>query len=444
MTPFRLMGAASVVVATMFFQGCSEGTTDCTPGSEGCVCSEGLCLTGLVCLSNICVDDGGGGGTGGDGGSGGTAATGGDGGSGGSLNGSCDPLMQQGCQLDEKCSARLGVGSIPSTTECLPDGTQSLGESCEIAVDAEDPNMTRFDNCAAGGFCDDDECRELCDPEADGVCAGACVTLSGVFGDGVGVCTPQCDPLDDTSCEVGEGCYLVPLGSEFLCALPAAGAEDLVAWDECEPVNADDECFINSGPVGSSVGYPLDWTPQAFRGVVSPWCAPVSTHSLVAGRLTTRHGNAAIRACGAQNLQSVSDFGVEGTRPGECRFVQSIFLNEEFGLVPETIGVCVNPAEGPNWKLAADFDLAAYGANPSDPSFWCPGCVTRAELAQARAMSAADGTEAPSQKQFHLSEEGLRRFERMMGVTFDDLRRANEGDRPIEIPGFHGGARATD
>lgn len=29
---------------------------DCTPGSEGCPCSDGVCLVGLTCLSNYCVD----------------------------------------------------------------------------------------------------------------------------------------------------------------------------------------------------------------------------------------------------------------------------------------------------------------------------------------------------------------------------------------------------
>lgn len=44
----------------------------CVPGSEGCECNMGQCLSGLVCLSNLCVDPGtgGNGGTGGDGGTG--------------------------------------------------------------------------------------------------------------------------------------------------------------------------------------------------------------------------------------------------------------------------------------------------------------------------------------------------------------------------------------
>lgn len=34
--------------------GCSEDDT-CTAGYEGCECSEGSCLSGLSCLSNLCV-----------------------------------------------------------------------------------------------------------------------------------------------------------------------------------------------------------------------------------------------------------------------------------------------------------------------------------------------------------------------------------------------------
>ena len=29
---------------------------DCLPGSEGCPCSDGVCLEGLTCLSSYCVD----------------------------------------------------------------------------------------------------------------------------------------------------------------------------------------------------------------------------------------------------------------------------------------------------------------------------------------------------------------------------------------------------
>jgi len=84
MVVVTLLALSAVVV------GCSSEDASCVLGSEGCACNLGKCLTGLECLSGLCVDPGTGGtggeagqGGGGIGGNGGGSGTGGDGGSGG-------------------------------------------------------------------------------------------------------------------------------------------------------------------------------------------------------------------------------------------------------------------------------------------------------------------------------------------------------------------------
>ncbi|MFZ1866057.1 MAG: hypothetical protein WAU39_17685 [Polyangiales bacterium] len=71
------------VVALVAACGTDGSGYNCIPGYEGCVCNLGQCLTGLQCLSNLCVNADGTGGSGGMAGSGGASGTGGSGGEGG-------------------------------------------------------------------------------------------------------------------------------------------------------------------------------------------------------------------------------------------------------------------------------------------------------------------------------------------------------------------------
>ncbi len=106
-----------VVVALLALGGCSEGTTaECVLGSEACACNEGQCLTGLQCLSDVCVDPGGTGGAGGTGGTAGTGGTGGGGGTGGIGSDECANNFD--CEDDEYCFA-VSCGGL-GTCEARP------------------------------------------------------------------------------------------------------------------------------------------------------------------------------------------------------------------------------------------------------------------------------------------------------------------------------------
>lgn len=47
--------SATFFVGALWGVSCTQ-PSECLPGSEGCSCSDGVCLEGLVCLSEHCVD----------------------------------------------------------------------------------------------------------------------------------------------------------------------------------------------------------------------------------------------------------------------------------------------------------------------------------------------------------------------------------------------------
>src|SRR5687768_12541468 len=108
----------AILVALWAFAAVSGGCTaggdtdedgaSCTVGAEGCVCTEGgACDPGLQCLSERCVDPGGGGGNGGNGGNG----------NGGTGNDDCVP--GEGCQAVDVLFALDSSGSMDPENSAL-------------------------------------------------------------------------------------------------------------------------------------------------------------------------------------------------------------------------------------------------------------------------------------------------------------------------------------
>ncbi|MBT8491801.1 MAG: hypothetical protein KJO07_01965, partial [Deltaproteobacteria bacterium] len=136
-----------------------------------------------------------------DGGSGLVFVDGGDGDGGGSAT--CNPVSQQGCAAGEKC-ASVNVQDTPRIVQtlCVPDGTVAEGGECATG---EPGPTTGFDNCIGGGECVFGECRPVCRQQGStvaGTCAegGVCQIFNDLFEDldtdDVGICIPQCDPVD--------------------------------------------------------------------------------------------------------------------------------------------------------------------------------------------------------------------------------------------------------
>lgn len=302
----------------------------------------------------------------------------------------CDPIVQTGCAAGEKCSVILPPESSTAdgVTECLPDGSIGAGEPCEL-VTREDGS--RIDECAAPLVCGPERvCTPACQFGVRGSCGdeATCIAVNHYFEDvtagRVGMCVPQCDPVDaGATCPDGRGCYPYFPTAEFLCAVPAEGAAGLRFMDECEPRASSDVCFINSAPVGAVSFLALDWEEQAAAVPrVAPFCRAISTHAGSGDPENTARGDSSLQ-CGPSLL---------GSAGAQCRHLNSIYSNEELALIPDGVGLCVptggSSPPGTGYNDSVSFDLEAWAANPRtalnpDGVPYCPGCLTRDELAAA-------------------------------------------------------------
>ena len=217
-TLFRCFTATVVLtLGAASFVACSE--SDCTPGSEACVCNEGQCLAGLVCLSDTCVQPGGSGGEGGGGGAGGSGGAagmgglggmGGAGGAGGRNNEDpfagcierppgdtacgCNPFDPDSCSGDTACGITFildpnegFISALPAldgsdifrATECIPDRLKLVEEGAECQILGAG-SLVRGD-CLQGLHCehgrrDNRKCVRFCLVQAD-CTSGSCLPL---------------------------------------------------------------------------------------------------------------------------------------------------------------------------------------------------------------------------------------------------------------------------
>ncbi|HVU04056.1 MAG TPA: hypothetical protein VHE30_19990 [Polyangiaceae bacterium] len=324
------IGAASIV-AFFIAVGCGgdDSAKSAAPaaGTERGPCyGNGTCNSGLTCLSEVCVAAGAGGaaadagaggntssggsaGRGGSGGSGGTppaggaSATGGAAGSSGELDagpsdsglpdssptdassaGGCDPVLQTGCGVGERCTW-AGTASSGHLV-CAPDGTRSSGQTCSIATSDAGVGL---DDCKAGLACVGGRCFTLCDADSAAACSAgsACAEYAGYYTGGahrVGVCRPECDPLTQeiegvpacgsaNPASPNRGCYGL-LNGPFLCA-------GVVAPNAVQGVSIQGPVYANSCAPGFAAVLTkssADETP-----ICSALCKPAPTSSSTPG-----------------------------------------------------------------------------------------------------------------------------------------------------------------
>lgn len=159
------------------------------------------------------------------------AACGGGGGGGGTTPvgpSACNPVAQTGCSAGQKCAWIETDGSGGGATGCVPAGTAAVREACSVGAPGP---TTGYDDCAAGLTCLGGACRAICGFEA-GSCGAdfTCAAYAGLFGEGVGVCDPTCDPVRQVrhfdgaeACGSPDpsnptlGCFGAP-GMAFMCA----------------------------------------------------------------------------------------------------------------------------------------------------------------------------------------------------------------------------------
>lgn len=163
----------------------------------------------------------------------------------------CDPFATSACPTGEVCSL------VSSTTSdqmlCIRVAApRTAGQTCTVvAVEGPRSNPTRSGtNCATGLLCvrsageTQSRCEGLCTSRHTG-CPGGQVCLqllddAGGNNGAAGVCrteTPAaCDPVTQTGCGAGQGCYLLYLvGSapQPWCAGPPAAADAIGENERC-------------------------------------------------------------------------------------------------------------------------------------------------------------------------------------------------------------------
>ena len=193
-------------VCALGVMGCSDGDNACVPGSEGCACNEGRCLSGLECLSDLCVGTGG---TGGSAGTGGTSVQCDDGTQAADDSVECEACIVcaregpcQQCNV-QSCQAFLGCALNCTTDACIDNCANSHPAGADLFLQAFACGMcdTCPNNCgfpAPPLWCDsgsltcfqDDECTGslICchvgSPFTPGTCEtqAACDELQGGTG----------------------------------------------------------------------------------------------------------------------------------------------------------------------------------------------------------------------------------------------------------------------
>ncbi len=264
----------------------------------------------------------------------------------------CDPLTQQGCAADEKCTT-LGQDRI----YCVPDGPVGVGCPCTLGNELG----RNYDDCSRGTMCVNGRCTPICDPGGGAaVCAEGshCVTNAYLFlVDGrpiAGACHAACDPLtqcvttspDPDACGSADpvqpdlGCYG---HSEFSCAFaPPAG---LTSTDRVAPVNP--------GLNGCAPGFVPFFYEQTGSTVTlcSGLCAALETDNTPAHAGNGRGDPTALAKLPMDRMPLIGNATCEPGKKGSeassrCRFLWP-FLSMEarsrpaFAPYLDTLGVCM-------------------------------------------------------------------------------------------------------
>ena len=143
--------------------------------------------------------------------------------------GDCNSVSQTGCAEGEKCTWIVDqlspeVGHVG----CIAEGAGQLGDAC---TDATVKGGT--DTCAAGGYCYQGTCRQICTTVND-TCADG---QYGDFVDGMGNpfpiewCLEGCSIIDQDCSNAAESCFLSD--GEGICL----GHDEVAVGDPCQFTN---------------------------------------------------------------------------------------------------------------------------------------------------------------------------------------------------------------
>ncbi len=151
----------------------------------------------------------------------------------------CNPLGapgQQGCDPGQKCTW-IQIQEDPEPLGklgCVADGTVQLDGACTVGAVGE---TTGYDDCAAGLYCINNVCKDVCgfDGSAGAACASGynCTRYADTFANGeddpvAGVCNPGCNPLTQErtgggTCGANQGCYMLVSQTDTIAVCAGAG-----------------------------------------------------------------------------------------------------------------------------------------------------------------------------------------------------------------------------
>jgi hypothetical protein len=179
MSSARFSKLVLVVAATYAaVPSCSaEPEPTCAVGSSGCECSDGQCFPGLMCVSDVCVQQG-------------PGATSADGSSSASGEVTMDPSVVPETASDEVSSAGSTTTSGCVGTDGTIDCPCLAGDEClgDLECDSQQTCI-----CLSGTPCGDSDCVDdfQVDNRHCGTCGNACMTFAGPIGYcALGECPP--------------------------------------------------------------------------------------------------------------------------------------------------------------------------------------------------------------------------------------------------------------
>jgi hypothetical protein len=246
---------------------------------------------------------------------------------------SCNPVAQSGCLDGEKCTwVEVSENPALGRTQCMPDGTVTLGDPCLPA------GLNEGDECRAGGHCIAGVCTPVCSRTPDSCGEGfLCNLFENLFDDleGIGACRPLCDPvLQD--CPEGEACYLAEWTGEGTCGVVFPDVTTKTQDETCFGPSPD-TCYLNGCARGFDT-FGVRW--NGFdSGVCMQFCTPATTG------LDPVNGDQLDYIRGNPNGVSCGDYDVSAGEIAntECRFFNALILDDGVD-TPDALGVCISEA----------------------------------------------------------------------------------------------------
>ncbi len=272
----------------------------------------------------------------------------------------CNPATQACCDADQKCDQLISSDDpFLGSTACVPDGTARDGEPCAFG----EAGAGGYNNCEAGLTCLDGICKDICVAFIPDSCRQPgdafgtgeyCGLHPDLFSNLIGVCSPACDPTNDTvmdgtvtstDCGAMQSCWIQESNGATVCVNHLIQASESTQNREC--VSYDDSCC--AAGFSSLIPSPLASEPSR-RNTCARHCSPVRSH---AGDFANDQGAAG--KCTDEALDLVGGRNGESSQH-QCRFIQS--FAEAYEAFPIEVGMCVPtlPTAGGSWGNCRDLD----------------------------------------------------------------------------------------